>query len=599
MNERASSFMSSVLGPEGSQALQKAASRAPELEAALLPRTIMAWLNVHGRGDFQGAIPGVNDTYLKFVRKNERYSGHISIGDGLYCFGNASTIHLGASIAVAIGADGDRLKPQLKDLDIKRLGKNIDLLVKARVAHSELRKAQRTAKPSTPQPRLHSVPEHVRQAILATPDPHQMSQVIMQHEPELAKIWGGREFLDCDEVSTLLGDGLKHHSIPHQQIVGSNTVGDSHAWVRLHDGTVLDPTEQGTVGGQVVEDFNPSVPTNSTNEGLEKMAIADLPRGRKLSTKDGRWIRTSYSHLLSPEHRTSGYKLIVEHGPLSKTSPLAMRAVLLHPSVKYSTKFRPGEAGQVGATLHGDQLNLEASEVADEHRGGKGVPMYEALYTHAYKVLGAKSVKGSRHSTLASQVHQKLAAKHGLGYIAQPDYGPDAATYNTRKEWEDALTTGENDERFAPYHYTLKSEHRAEAPGPAAAPKAPSVPEAPVAPEATQVSKGPTVTLKPVLPKLPKLQGTHETVQTGPTARTKTPKTATIGVTKSQSLSSCPVCGERQFHDEAFAGCICFKALSKSVKTTQTSSGYTLEFGEDWDRDSILTLIEAMKNHGT
>jgi hypothetical protein len=140
MDSRKFKFLKAVLGEDGARALAKAAERGPELENALLPRTIMAWLGIAGRSDFEGQIPGVENTYLQFGKAEDRYSGSVAVGDEVYSFESATMLHLGACVAVALGADHERVSPGLRDLEIQRLGKNIDTLVKARIAVAELRK---------------------------------------------------------------------------------------------------------------------------------------------------------------------------------------------------------------------------------------------------------------------------------------------------------------------------------------------------------------------------------------------------------------------------------------------------------------------------
>lgn len=140
-------FLASVLGQDGASALLKAASRSEELENALLPRTILAFLGIVARSDFEGEIPGIDNSYLEFKKNDKAYSGSITIGEEVYAFDQASLYHLAASIAVAIGADHERVDPSLRDLDIARLGKSIDLLAKARVVTNELLSKKTTQAP--------------------------------------------------------------------------------------------------------------------------------------------------------------------------------------------------------------------------------------------------------------------------------------------------------------------------------------------------------------------------------------------------------------------------------------------------------------------
>lgn len=140
MNDIKYKFISEVLGDEGSKALQKAAARSNELGNALLPRTILAWLGISARGDYEGDVPGVENTYLRFSKSEDKYTGSVSVGEDLYSFDQVSVFHLASAIAVALGADHERIPANLKHMDLVSLGKNIDTLVKARIAIAELRK---------------------------------------------------------------------------------------------------------------------------------------------------------------------------------------------------------------------------------------------------------------------------------------------------------------------------------------------------------------------------------------------------------------------------------------------------------------------------
>lgn len=126
------SFLIQILGADGAKALCKAADRNIEIESVLVPRAILAWLGLVGRSDYEGDLPGVSNTYLSFTKSEEAYTGSVTIGSDVYNFDRAPLMHLAASVAVAIGVDADKFDPGLRDLDLARLGKSIDLLVKAR-----------------------------------------------------------------------------------------------------------------------------------------------------------------------------------------------------------------------------------------------------------------------------------------------------------------------------------------------------------------------------------------------------------------------------------------------------------------------------------
>jgi hypothetical protein len=194
------------------------------------------------------------------------------------------------------------------------------------------------------------------------------------------------------------------------------------------------------------------------SEPVTKMALGDIKPGRDMGTTHnihspmGLFERVDYTYLLKPEHQKAGYKMLLEHKSVpSDTGGMGkiMRAVITHPeaSKNRNTTMNPGEAAQVTATLHPDgHMVIGASDSDPDHRGGKGVPLYEALLGHAKNVFGAKSVSGDIHSTLAQRVHAKLAEKHGLDY--RPEINPRHVTD----------PSGPHDQKFQPYGYALKAE---------------------------------------------------------------------------------------------------------------------------------------------
>lgn len=137
MDERKYSFLKAVLGTDGASSLKKAADKYGELEGAIVPRAIMAWLGLAARSDFEGGLPGVDDSYLDFTKNEDgTYSGSIAIGEGIFPFQNANVFHLAASIALSLGASLET--DNLKDVDMVKLGKSIDVLVKAKYVDTEV-----------------------------------------------------------------------------------------------------------------------------------------------------------------------------------------------------------------------------------------------------------------------------------------------------------------------------------------------------------------------------------------------------------------------------------------------------------------------------
>jgi len=138
------SFLTAVLGKQGAEALQKACARDSSLADVLVPRAIVGWLVCHQDDSFEGAIPGVENSYLEF-EKNERgsYDGHVSLPDtdGLLPFYGANLSHLAATIAAALDVDCRPADPRLRDQVLTALGKHIDSLAQTQVELSELKKS--------------------------------------------------------------------------------------------------------------------------------------------------------------------------------------------------------------------------------------------------------------------------------------------------------------------------------------------------------------------------------------------------------------------------------------------------------------------------
>lgn len=117
----------------------KASERSPALEHALVPRAILAWIK--SASMYDGDLPGVDGAVVSFEKSETGFAGSIGIGEGLYKFQSASVFHLAASVAVALGVSQDEDADDVRDLDLERLGKSIDILAKARRATVELAKA--------------------------------------------------------------------------------------------------------------------------------------------------------------------------------------------------------------------------------------------------------------------------------------------------------------------------------------------------------------------------------------------------------------------------------------------------------------------------
>lgn len=144
MDDRKRQFIEAVVGEDGAAALVKACSASEQLAWAIVPRTLLAWLETVGALGFDGTLPGVSGTRLSLHKSAAGYSGRVNVQDEIYQFDGASIFHVAGAVAVSLGAaraPADELgHPQLHGL-----GKSIDLLVKSRTLRKIAMRAPKAA----------------------------------------------------------------------------------------------------------------------------------------------------------------------------------------------------------------------------------------------------------------------------------------------------------------------------------------------------------------------------------------------------------------------------------------------------------------------
>jgi hypothetical protein len=148
MSDLGRKFMAAALGTDGAQALRKAAEREPQLDQILIPRAIVGWLSFTAAHEYEGPIPGIENSYVQFQKSDSGFSGSITLNEGVYSFEQASIYHLAASIAMALGVETGTLDADVRDTVLVKLGKSIDTLAKAQVLMQEL-KSPKVLSPQT------------------------------------------------------------------------------------------------------------------------------------------------------------------------------------------------------------------------------------------------------------------------------------------------------------------------------------------------------------------------------------------------------------------------------------------------------------------
>lgn len=132
-------FLDAALGSEGAKALKKAVEREPALGDVLVPRAIISWLSFTADHEYEGQIPGIDNSYVQFQKSEGGFSGSIGLESGVYSFNNASLYHLAASVAMALGVEPQPIEADVRDTVLVKLGQSIDTLAKAQVLMQELK----------------------------------------------------------------------------------------------------------------------------------------------------------------------------------------------------------------------------------------------------------------------------------------------------------------------------------------------------------------------------------------------------------------------------------------------------------------------------
>jgi hypothetical protein len=125
-------FLSGIVGKNGASALKKAIQRDSRLDSIVLPRAIIGWLNFISRFEYEGCLPGIEDSYIQFSKNEDStYTGSIAIGEEVFKFDKSDIHYLASAISVAIGEDTIKTDRIEDDLMLVKLGKSIDALAKA------------------------------------------------------------------------------------------------------------------------------------------------------------------------------------------------------------------------------------------------------------------------------------------------------------------------------------------------------------------------------------------------------------------------------------------------------------------------------------
>jgi GNAT superfamily N-acetyltransferase len=153
-----------------------------------------------------------------------------------------------------------------------------------------------------------------------------------------------------------------------------------------------------------------------------------------------------YTHLLPESLRNEGYEIKTHEGVAHFGMPV-VDTMVTHGNKKI---------GHLNTMVNQREgfMRIHSARVDEAHRSkGIGIAMYEAALSHAKK-LGLKTLVGGIHSTMAHNLHKRLAEKHGLNYEAGPSI---AGPYSDYSAWANA-PAGSHDQKYEPYKIDLQPE---------------------------------------------------------------------------------------------------------------------------------------------
>lgn len=148
MKDASFEFLAGVLGKDGARVLKKAAERIPDLDRLLVPRSALSW--VLQRATFEGSIPGMENSYLKFAKSETGFEGMVMVRDIPIDFKQVTPEYVAAAIGVAVGIDG--ASPDVNDKTLMKFGKSIDVLVRAQTLIKSMAKIELPGQTAKPQP---------------------------------------------------------------------------------------------------------------------------------------------------------------------------------------------------------------------------------------------------------------------------------------------------------------------------------------------------------------------------------------------------------------------------------------------------------------
>jgi hypothetical protein len=119
-------FLKSILGSQGAQVMASLEKASDDLASYITPRVIVSWLR---QSDYGNITPPEGGPFTALNKSGYGYTGSCNIHEQDYSFEYVTEEHIAAIVTTA--CDCPLKKSEAKNLDLAKLAKTIDLLVKA------------------------------------------------------------------------------------------------------------------------------------------------------------------------------------------------------------------------------------------------------------------------------------------------------------------------------------------------------------------------------------------------------------------------------------------------------------------------------------
>jgi hypothetical protein len=121
-------FFEAILGASGAEVMQRLVKASADLEGFLSPRVVVGWLRHVDYGDVE-IPPGCPLATLK--KTGHGFNGSTTIQGLDYIFEHSTEEHVAAVVALAV--DAKPVVAATRDVDLAKLAKTVDLLIKAAI----------------------------------------------------------------------------------------------------------------------------------------------------------------------------------------------------------------------------------------------------------------------------------------------------------------------------------------------------------------------------------------------------------------------------------------------------------------------------------